>query len=1098
MEERNNVVKKVIIAILALIIVAVGILFALKSCQKEEPVVHTHSFKINEEGTWICKDDNDILSNTDEPYVAILEDNQPKDIIAIDSLSKTKSNLGNGTIYKDGNRIYYSGNNAQTVIIKTQKVDDNQEEKDVLVINATNDTVYHYGSSTVISLEAVATDSFHESGEADLITLTKGRIVLESNSDVKEIYLDINNINYSYETAIIALKEDVELPRLTRDAINLEEGEVKTLAIVQKLKDEVKTETNAETNEVIETILEVQAGDDNFVKIENVKKIDDELIIEAFLSPNADENDNTKADDQSDSTVTLEEAKDGSSHPASHNTFVSKEEKITETVMPTETKTEETEKEETKPVVKPTVVPKQEEEKPKEKQEEDKPTPTPSHTHSYGDWYDLDDTYHAKKCSCGDVVKEEHDIDANGVCKKCGHYAVAKIGNVYYGTLEAAVAAAQNKSVTIVLLTDIDLTEQEGYEEDAFKDYFLENDVLDLNNHSITANKGAIAYDGDNLVIKNGKFIASNGGSYGLFVGNGDYDSRISTGIVLQDIETVGGISVYYADVTIKNAISNATKYYAVWGDKAAVITIESGTYTAYSSASPDAKCIINAKVYENNPTDSALITIKGGNYDALYNDVELFGKSIDNIKVQGGTFNKDPSDNVVAGYTAIENKPEAGKYTVETLFAGGSGTLDDPFLIETTAQCKYVDGENVYYKLMNDLTITNSDLMTDVALKDPRLKKGDTCSSLFGYISAGGFDGNNHTISLTSDNTTQKPYRNIFSEVINNAVIKNLNINADGYFSGIVRWATNAKFDNVNLYGDINWNYKNLGAFVHYYHYGVEFNNCNNYATISNSASAGSAYCAIYVGTCTSGYYEGENTVDLIFNNCNNYGTLISNQAGMFVANGLYNTSGNYININIKDSKNYGLINNLGGNYNNKSNYITADTWDKAYGFRVSFDGGNTWLTSSSESKWYDKENQQSLIGDGGMFVDSSNENILIRVNGDKTISIDATSVSDVDHIVLHITMNSSKVCDITETFEGDTGTSTIKDYMFVPQKWVDDNSLSKGELNGYDIVTKDLDTYYVTKDEVTISGPTSGTISVMAFDENDNILCSSRYSPN
>ena len=420
MNNKNNTKKKVITIILAIIVLAVAILLLLKGCSpKEELVVHNHSYKINEEGTWICKEDNDILSNTDKPYVAILENNEPKDILAIDSLSKSKINLGNGTIYKDGNNIYYSGNNAQTIIIKTQKVDDKQKDKDNLVINAPNDTVYHYGSSTVISLDAVATNSFHEYGKVELITLTKARVVLENKSDVKEIYLDINDSNYSYETTIIALKENVELPRLTRDAVNLEEGEVKTLAIVQKLKDEVKTETNTETNEVIETVLEVQAGNDDYVKIENVRKSNDELIIEAFLSPNADENDKTLTDNQSTSTVTLEEAKEGSSHPASHNTFVPKQEKVTEVVKPTETAKEEQKQEETKPVVTPT--------------EEDTPS-KPSHTHSYGNWYELDATYHAKKCSCGDIVKNAHSYTWNtttdatcvedgvkdGICT-CGH-----------------------------------------------------------------------------------------------------------------------------------------------------------------------------------------------------------------------------------------------------------------------------------------------------------------------------------------------------------------------------------------------------------------------------------------------------------------------------------------------------------------------------------------------------------------------------------------------------------------------------------------------------------------------------------------------------
>ena len=492
MDNKNNTKKKVIITILALILVAVGILFALKGCQKEEPVVHTHSYKINEEGTWICKEDNDILSNTDKPYVAILENNEPKDILAIDSLSKSKINLGNGTIYKDGNNIYYSGNNAQTIIIKTQKVDDKQKDKDNLVINAPNDTVYHYGSSTVISLDAVATNSFHEYGKVELITLTKARVVLENKSDVKEIYLDINDSNYSYETTIIALKENVELPRLTRDAVNLEEGEVKTLAIVQKLKDEVKTETNTETNEVIETVLEVQAGNDDYVKIENVRKSNDELIIEAFLSPNADENDKTQTQTQSTSTVTLEEAKEGSSHPASHNTFISKEEKVIEVVNRTETN-EEQKQEETKPVVTPT---KKEETKPEVTPTEEDTPSKPSHTHSYGNWYDLDDTYHAKKCSCGDTIKEAHEYDENGVCKKCEHQNkiyVAQVESTKYEDALTAfkVAKLDNKTVTILANCSV------------FADDLPDDVDFDLNGKTLskTFYKKVASADGENIFV---------------------------------------------------------------------------------------------------------------------------------------------------------------------------------------------------------------------------------------------------------------------------------------------------------------------------------------------------------------------------------------------------------------------------------------------------------------------------------------------------------------------------------------------------------------------------------------------------------------------
>ena len=164
---------------------------------KPTPYSSSGTYSIKSEGLQFSS--LQILSNTDKPYVALLENNEPKDIIPLDSITSNKTNLGNGVIYKEDNTIFYNGNNAQTIIIKTEK--DNKNNEDKVVINAPNDTVYHYGSSSVISLDAVATNSFHEYGKVDLITLTVARIVLETLSNVKEIYLDINNPSYNYESA---------------------------------------------------------------------------------------------------------------------------------------------------------------------------------------------------------------------------------------------------------------------------------------------------------------------------------------------------------------------------------------------------------------------------------------------------------------------------------------------------------------------------------------------------------------------------------------------------------------------------------------------------------------------------------------------------------------------------------------------------------------------------------------------------------------------------------------------------------------------------------------------------------------------------------
>ena len=354
--------KKLLTLLLSLLMI-----LSLVGCnsKKEETSTHTHQYEVDEDGIWKCKEDNDILSNTDKPYVALLENNEPKDIILLDSITSKKTNLGNGVIYKEDNTIFYNGNNAQSIIIKTEI--DNKNKKDKAVINAPNDTVYHYGSSSTISLDAVATESFHEYGKVDLITLTKARIVLETLSNVKEIYLDINNPSYNYESAIIAVKEDVEIPNLSRDAVDLKEGEVKTLAVIQQLKDETKQDNTIET----------KTEEENFVKIENISKSDNDLIIQAFLSPSADTKDNTKLETKQTSTLTLEEAKEGSNHPASKNTFVSKTEKIEGKVLPKEEKKQDLYEQYVKPIVTP-VAPIVTPDKKETKKDDPIPTPIPT------------------------------------------------------------------------------------------------------------------------------------------------------------------------------------------------------------------------------------------------------------------------------------------------------------------------------------------------------------------------------------------------------------------------------------------------------------------------------------------------------------------------------------------------------------------------------------------------------------------------------------------------------------------------------------------------------------------------------------------------
>jgi len=949
MNNKNNTKKKVIITILALVLVAVGVLFALKGCQKEEPVVHTHSYKINEEGTWICSDDNDILSNTDKPYVAILEDNQPKDILAIDSLSKTKSSLGNGTIYKDGNNIYYSGNNAQTIIIKTEKVDDKQKDKDNIVINAPNDTVYHYGSSTVISLDAIATNSFHESGDTDLITLTKGRVVLENKSDVKEIYLDINNENYSYETTIIALKEEATLPRLTRDAVNLEEGEVKTLAIVQRLKDEVKTETNAETNEVIETVLEVQAGNDDYVKIENVRKSDDELIIEAFLSPNAKEDDKTKTDNQSTSTITLEEAKEGSTHEASKNVFVSKEEKVIEVVKPTETK-EEQKQEETKPVVTPA---KKEETKPEVTPTQEDTPSTPTHTHSYGNWYDLDDTYHAKKCSCGDTVKEAHDLDADGVCQKCGHNAVAKIGNVYYKTLEAAVEAVTDNS-TIVILENIIVDNSNVIDKNITLELNGKNiTTVDDNWKGVSPTKQGIFYvksgatftingtgeistenenvygaivltiggDASNNDSSNPAKLVVNGGTlkgyyYGVSTNGNRHNTEITiNGGTLTGYNSANATSIYHpnrGELTINNGTFIGYDGIAIKGGTP--VTINGGTFIATGTKvvptkAADSGCnnVGSALYVEGNYGYGANVVVNGGTFKVTDPSapavLSMFNTATEaTIELKGGVYDNDPSEYTAVGYAAIENKPENDKYTVELFFAGGDGTEEKPFLVANKEQFLKIESSNsdmLYYKLQSDIALEEEFVYVDEEEESYYI---DSLKNVC-------IDGGQHIISTRHYSYFDGDDPFIFGILSGHVILKDLTVCNGMAIVYEIEPETNddlTEFINVNTIGttsgaDNNNPARYVAYLVSSKTRNINFINCDIYSNV-----IGSGFVGGYIG----GFYWNKGDTNLSFVDCDNYGNLIStgtSAASMFISNPT--NYGSNLNLTITNCSNNGKI---------------------------------------------------------------------------------------------------------------------------------------------------------------------------------------------
>ena len=217
---------------------------------------------------------------------------------------------------------------------------------------------------------------------------------------------------------------------------------------------------------------------------------------------------------------------------------------------------------------------------------------------------------------------------------------VAKVGETEYSNIEDAIAAAMaGTEKTVTLVADLDLTQ---YAKNACHVIDADGVIFDLDGHTVTVNNFGVVWQGDAMCIRNGTFVAANGGSYALFVG----DERTTAGIVLDNLTCQGGINVYNAAVTIAGTSAegvSGTNYYAVWADQAAEVTIVLGTYRAV------------------------------GDNPAILADDE------GQLVVKGGTYTSDPTGYLAEGYQAIDNKD--GTWTVGMMIDPGTGENTVPAL---------------------------------------------------------------------------------------------------------------------------------------------------------------------------------------------------------------------------------------------------------------------------------------------------------------------------------------------------------------------------------------------------------------------------------
>ncbi len=292
--------------------------------------------------------------------------------------------------------------------------------------------------------------------------------------------------------------------------------------------------------------------------------------------------------------------------------------------------------------------------------------------------------------------------------------AIAKIGETEYTSLADAFAAAQSGD-TVTLVAD--LTEVDAAESGIV--YNMAGVTFDLNGKTYSHYNFSHVFQGTGGVIKNGKMVCLNGGSYALFIG----DMGDTTSFTVENVEMTGGINVFNATgVVLKDLNVVGQDYYAVWADEGAVAIIESGTYSSAKASKGEA--LLNANPY------SYGLEILGGTFKANGNN--LMGNAGGTLEVSGGTFDTKVAQKYCApGYQPKDNG--SGVYGVADAIQvlNSNGNVAGTYHSFAKASAAATSGQTI--KLLAD--VANTDY-TVANVIDIKLAKGVT------------LDGNDKTLS--------------------------------------------------------------------------------------------------------------------------------------------------------------------------------------------------------------------------------------------------------------------------------------------------------------------------------------------------------------
>ncbi len=292
-----------------------------------------------------------------------------------------------------------------------------------------------------------------------------------------------------------------------------------------------------------------------------------------------------------------------------------------------------------------------------------------------------------------------------------GEY-VAEVGSAKYTTLKSAIEAAKSGE-TIKLLTNITENDAERAGLNNNLTYDLTNKTLDLNDYTYTQYNFAHIFKGDGGKIMNGKMVCANGGSYALSIG---WENWPVNGFVVENVEMTGGINVTNGkNVVLRNVTATGTRYYAVWVNPGADVTIESGSYTAGSGGVVGAG---DDEAYENGRKPK--LTIVSGTFDAKGKNLVCTGAAIGEVEVKGGNFAAGTGGKLVSSNT-VELTVSGGEFDLDMSAAGNVEYLADSVPVATvagTSNTTYAVGSSAIAAAANggkDVTVVKAGAISGV-----------------------------------------------------------------------------------------------------------------------------------------------------------------------------------------------------------------------------------------------------------------------------------------------------------------------------------------------------------------------------------------------